>query len=101
LISTKYIDDVKHTTKRPYLIKLWMSHFGYKGLTTPWDVIYYDSIDSFNNRKLIKHEQQHIHQMRKEGKLLFLFNYCINWYKYGYYNNPYEKMAREASEKDT
>lgn len=42
------------------------------------------------------HEVCHINQVKKEGKLKFVFKYL--WYniRYGYDNNPYEIEARAA-----
>jgi len=92
-------DGVTHTVDRPFFIVWWMSYFDFRALTTPWDVVYYASLDVMNMDSVVKHEQCHVEQMRREGKMTFLFRYCLAWYRYGYVNNPYEIEARDASEK--
>ena len=41
-----------------------------------------------------KHELVHIEQIKREGKLKFLFKYLFYLIRYGYDNNPYEIEAR-------
>jgi hypothetical protein len=44
----------------------------------------------------VRHELKHVEQFKRLGFVRFLFLY--GWYslKYGYFNNPLEKEAREA-----
>lgn len=44
---------------------------------------------------LYKHEECHIKQIKREGKIKFLFCYLFMLIKYGYDKNPYEVEARE------
>lgn len=44
---------------------------------------------------LYKHEECHILQIKREGKIKFLFSYLFMLIKYGYDKNPYEVEARE------
>lgn len=48
------------------------------------------------SRDWVRHEVKHVLQYRKEGYLIFLIKYL--WYsiRFGYYDNPFEKEAREA-----
>lgn len=87
---------IKETTKLPFLIKLWMNFFGYDGLATPWNTIYYKNITMIKNEKLRRHEKTHIEQMERDGKLLYLIKYNWYWLIMGYEKNPYEIEAREA-----
>lgn len=45
----------------------------------------------------IRHEQEHLNQMTREGKLRFMANYVWWLLRYGYWNNPYEIEARKAA----
>jgi hypothetical protein len=44
----------------------------------------------------VKHELKHIEQFRQYGIARFLCLYLIEWVKHGYFNNRFEKEAREA-----
>ena len=46
---------------------------------------------------LYKHESCHIMQVKRDGRLKFICKYLYYNIKYGYYNNPYEIEARQAS----
>ena len=54
---------------------------------------YYDNITEEDF--LYKHESVHVYQAEILGKIKFLFLYFVYSIKYGYYNNPFEKQARE------
>ena len=58
----------------------------------------YDNITEEDS--LYKHELVHVYQGEILGKIKFLFLYLIYSIKYGYYNNPFEKQAREHETKD-
>ena len=88
---------VKHTTKRPFFIRWWMETHGYKGLTTPWNTIYYENDAYMNDEHLRKHEEAHIMQMERDGKLKYLVKYNWYWLTKGYKNNPYEIEARRIA----
>lgn len=47
---------------------------------------------------LYKHEQTHIQQVKKYGRIKFIFKYLYYNIKYGYYNNPFEVEARKEAE---
>ena len=57
-------------------------------------MIYYVDITVLQDF-LYKHELVHVYQSEILGKIKFLFLYFIYSIKYGYYNNPFEKQARE------
>lgn len=86
---------VKIVTEPPLLVRLYMDFFKYDGLATVWNTIYFRTKDHKSDR-LLKHEQQHIKQMKREGKILYLIKYHYYWITKGYWNNPYEIEAREA-----
>lgn len=48
------------------------------------------------NTAWLRHEVCHVKQWNDKGYLLFLFDYVWLSIRYGYYQNPYEKEAREA-----
>lgn len=52
------------------------------------------------NKNLLRHEVKHVLQWRKHNYLIFPILYL--WYSiiYGYFNNPFEKEAREAETDD-
>ena len=88
--------EVRHTRERPFLIKIWMSNFGYVGLATYWNTIYYATDTFMVDQKIRKHELCHIGQMKRDGVFKHFFMYNYYWFKYGHKNNPYEVEAREA-----
>jgi len=94
------MSKVRHTTKKPWLIRKYMSFFGYRGLTTYWNTIYYVNAFDMNDEKLRKHELKHIEQMQRDGKIKHFFKYNYYWITKGYENNPYEIEAREAEDEE-
>ena len=62
------------------------------------DKNYYDNITEEDF--LYKHELVHVYQGEILGKIKFLFLYFVYSIKYGYYNNPFEKQAREHETKN-
>lgn len=78
------------------LIKKYMQYKKFNGWTSLWNSVYY--IDEFSrcNNFLRRHELCHIEQMKRLGKIKFLFQYMWYDYKYGYKDNPFEIEAREA-----
>ncbi|MEI0567960.1 hypothetical protein [Brachyspira pulli] len=62
------------------------------------DKNYYDNITEEDF--LYKHELVHVYQVEILGKIKFLFLYFVYSIKYGYYNNPFEKQAREHETKN-
>lgn len=50
------------------------------------------------NHRWVRHELKHVEQYRRLGTFAFLVLY--GWYslRYGYFNNPFEKEARDAEE---
>jgi len=77
------------------LVLLYLKATGFKGWTSFWDTIYlYPGYE--NNQCIIRHEQEHLRQIKEEGKLKFSVKYLWFLAKYGYYDNPYEVQARKA-----
>ena len=77
------------------MISLYFRLTGFKAFTTIWGKIYFapgwdDCI------WLRKHEEKHLEQMAREGKLRFLLKYTWYLIRYGYLDNPYEQEARAA-----
>jgi hypothetical protein len=47
------------------------------------------------DKEWVCHELKHVEQYRQHGFAGFLIKYLIDWMKNGYYNNRFEKEARE------
>lgn len=61
--------------------------------------LYNVSKDTFTeNISWVCHELKHVEQCRRMGLFNFLWKYVYYSVKYGYYNNPLEKEAREAEQ---
>lgn len=86
----------KHILHPPFLITMWMNFFGYRGLATPWDKIYYIDAKSYMDGKLRKHELMHIEQIKRDGVFKYMIRYNWYWVTVGYEKNPYEIEARKA-----
>lgn len=82
-------------TNPPLLVRWYMNFFKYDGLATVWNTIYFRNI-SVKSTRLLAHENKHIEQMMRDGKLIYLVKYHYYWVKHGYVNNPYEIEARKA-----
>ena len=54
--------------------------------------------DFLNNERWLKHELKHVEQYQQNGTIPFLVKYVIESMKSGYYDNKYEKEAREAEQ---
>jgi hypothetical protein len=48
------------------------------------------------NKQWLRHELVHIRQFQQHGYLLFVLKYLLESIKNGYYNNKFEKEAREG-----
>lgn len=51
------------------------------------------------NERWVKHELCHVEQYRRLGFMRFIVLYLWDWMHKGYYNNRFEKEAREAEKK--
>jgi hypothetical protein len=49
-----------------------------------------------SNRQWLRHELCHIRQFEEHGFGLFIFKYLLESLRHGYYNNKYEREARQA-----
>ena len=78
------------------LIKKFMEVNKFAGWTSIWGDIYvmpgYEK-----DERLIKHEQVHLEQIKREGKVSFMYNYTKELIKHGYTKNKYEIEARNKS----
>ena len=76
---------------------LWfMKACGFNGWTSFWRVIYV--LPGLENHPvLIKHEQTHLEQIERDGRVLFTIKYGYWLLRYGYWDNPYEIEARQAA----
>jgi hypothetical protein len=52
--------------------------------------------DFLANIRWVRHEVRHVRQYRQHGFWPFLWRYLIDWVRFGYYNIPFEKDARQA-----
>ncbi len=76
-------------------IALYLRLTGFKGWTSLWDTIYV-APGWEDCRWLIRHEQAHLAQMHRDGKLVFMLKYSYWLLRYGYKLHPYEIEARKA-----
>lgn len=59
--------------------------------------LYNTSKEKFlSDERWVRHEMQHIRQFRRYGILRFIVLYTWESIRHGYYNNKWEKEAREA-----
>lgn len=56
--------------------------------------------DFLRNSRWVKHELTHVAQYKRYGFVPFLFLYMKEWMKNGYYNNRFEREARESERKE-
>lgn len=49
-----------------------------------------------NDSRLLKHEMCHVRQYQQQGFFIFIMKYLWQSIRHGYYNNPFEKEARDA-----
>ena len=55
--------------------------------------------DFLKDKDWVCHELKHVEQYKQHGYIGFITKYLLDWVKNGYYNNRFEKEARD-SEKD-
>lgn len=77
------------------IIKKYMELCGFRGWTSFWNTVYIMP-GSENDQSLIRHEEKHLEQIKKDGIIIFTIKYLWWTLKYGYKNNPYEIEARKA-----
>ncbi|MBO9152505.1 DUF4157 domain-containing protein [Chitinophaga sp. GCM10012297] len=53
------------------------------------------------NTRWVRHEVRHVRQYRQHGFFPFLWRYVNDWVRFGYYNSPFEKDARQAEHNAT
>lgn len=78
----------------PSLLKWYLKRNKFNAWTSLWNTIYYVDEKSMMDSELVKHELVHIEQIKREGKIKFLFKYLYYNIRYGYWDNPYEVEAR-------
>jgi Domain of unknown function (DUF4157) len=54
----------------------------------------------FNDAKWLRHELKHVEQFRRYGFFTFIWKYCMESMKNGYFQNRFEIEAREAERFD-
>ena len=57
--------------------------------------------DFLCDRSWVCHELKHIQQFQQYGKIRFVVLYLLETIRHGYYNNKFEKEAREAAGNST
>ncbi|MGX5818526.1 DUF4157 domain-containing protein [Chitinophaga lutea] len=48
------------------------------------------------DERWVRHEVRHVRQYRRHGFIVFLWLYLADWVRSGYYNNRFEREARQA-----
>jgi hypothetical protein len=51
-----------------------------------------------SDEEWVCHELKHVEQYRQNGFVIFLLRYLIEWARKGYYDNRFEKEARESEQ---
>lgn len=71
--------------------------FSYAAIINPFTMVchVHESYYPPNNR-LIRHENTHFEQIKRDGTVKFCFKYLWYLLRYGYENNPYELEAKKA-----
>jgi len=54
-----------------------------------------------SNKKWLRHELVHVKQFQQHGYIVFLLKYITESINKGYYNNKFEKEAREGEDDET
>lgn len=54
-----------------------------------------------NDPDWLRHELKHVQQYQQNGFAGFICKYVFDWMKNGYYNNRFEKEARESEGDNT
>lgn len=78
----------------------WMRLWGFRGWASLWNTLYIRP-GSEKDQKLLAHEKYHLHQMARDGKIVFMLRYTWWLVRYGYWNNPYEIEARKNENNNT
>ena len=84
-------------TPAPFPILWLLRRLNKWAVTFPWGAIYCVP-EQLDNPKLLKHEQVHLEQIKRDGAILWTLK---TWYyaiRYSRLNNPYEIEARTISE---
>jgi len=84
------------TAKKYHPWYWYMKLRGFEGFMTFWGSVY--AMPSWeNNPTLIAHEMEHVRQLKEHGVISFHIIYLhYNWV-HGYWNNPFEVLARKAA----
>jgi spermidine/putrescine-binding protein len=72
-----------------------MHLMGFKGWTSLWNVCYYYP-GWEHHTWLVRHEEKHLEQMKRDGKIKYMVRYMWQWATVGYQNIDYEIEARQA-----
>lgn len=85
----------------------WLYQFNFDGFTTFWGEIWIrPNLSIHRLAQVTRHEREHWRQICEEGRIKFAVKYTYytirGLIKYGslfeaYWNNPYEKQAREKA----
>lgn len=76
----------------------YMQACGFKGWASFWRTIYV--MPGWEHyQPLLRHEQCHLEQIERDGRLVFSVRYLWWLARYGYAANPYEVEARAAERK--
>ena len=68
---------------------------GFRGWSSFWNTVYVmPGWESY--QPLLRHEAEHLRQIKRDGRLVFAVRYLWWLARYGYRANPYEVEARAA-----
>lgn len=71
----------------------WVNHWA---MTLPWGTIYCVP-EQLNNAQLLKHEQVHLDQIKRDGAITWTLRAWYYALRYSRQDNPYEVEARAIS----
>ena len=83
-------------TPAPRIILWLLRRLNKWAVTLPWGTIYCVP-EQLDNPKLLKHEQVHLEQIKRDGAVTWMLKTWYYYAKYGYQMSPYEIDARNIS----
>ena len=75
------------------IVKWYMTKMRFKAWTSYFDTIHFIDNEAMADKCLIAHEEEHIRQMKQDGKFMFTVVYLYEWFIFGYHNISYEIQA--------
>ena len=88
-VNTARLFSYQHKIASKYNpISLLFKYTNYIAWTSLWNTAYYKNSEVMTS-KTIKHEECHLLQISREGRIKFTYNYLMETYRQGYWNNKW------------